>query len=511
MTAQVEVNSQIESTADTPRLAWAHNWLKGEKQHFIDGAWRKSVDGTLVTSTNPANGQTLGTFADAGKQDVDAAVTAARRMFSQESWRNMPRRQRAELLRRIALAVRQHHAELATLECLDNGKLYREAFNDDIPEVWEVFEYYAGWTDKYYSQNCPVDAGFINYTRREPIGVCGLIVPWNFPLLLAAWKIAPALAMGNTVVVKPSPFTAFSLLRFMEIVQAEVDLPAGAINLITGAAETGSFMTKHPDIDKISFTGSTATGKKVVQGSADSNLKTVSLELGGKSPNIVFDDVPDLEFAIQRSFDAMFSHKGEKCSEPTRLFLHKSIYEYFLSELAKRAESTLCGDPFDPATTQGAQCNEQQLHKILHYIELGKKANLRLVAGGARDLEGSNKDGYFVRPTIFADVDNKLAIAQEEIFGPVLVVTPFSEEDEALAMANDTTYGLAAGVWTSDVSRAHRMAEKLDAGMVFINKYGCYDFASPFGGFKQSGWGKEMAIQSLDAYTRLKSVWLKVD
>ncbi len=491
-------------------LDWATQWLSTPKRLYVDDKWVESQDGKLATSLNPANSKVLGQFQEAGAKDVDAAVLAARRAFEQPGWRKLPRRQRAQLLRDIASCIRNHHEELATLESLDNGKLYREAFNDDIPECWEVFEYYAGWTDKYYAENCPVDPGFINYTVREPLGVCGLIVPWNFPLLLACWKIAPALAMGNTVVVKPSPYTPFSILRLAEILQEEVSLPAGVFNVIAGGAETGRFISEHEGIDKISFTGSTGTGKKVLRGAAESNLKHVSLELGGKSPNIVFADVPDLEFAIQRSFDAMFSHKGEKCSEPTRLFLHRSIYEHFLSELAKRAEAVVCGDPFDERSSQGPQCNQEQLDKIIRYIESGKADGARLIAGGARDISGSNATGYFVRPTIFADVDNRTAIAQDEIFGPVLVVTPFEEEDEAVKMANDVSYGLAAGLWTSDVSRAHRVAEKLDAGMVFVNKYGCYDFASPFGGFKQSGWGKEMAVHSLESYTRLKSVWLKI-
>jgi aldehyde dehydrogenase (NAD+) len=316
--------------------------------------------------------------------------------------------------------------------------------------------------------------------------------------------------MGNTVVIKPSPFTTLSTLRLFEILHEECELPPGMVNLVCGGAEVGAAIASHAHINKVSFTGSTSTGKKILHGAADSNLKTVTLELGGKSPNILFDDAPDLEFAIKRSYEAMFSHKGEKCSEPTRLLVHRSLYSRVVDQLSAMAEAVVCGNQFDGKSQQGAQCNKQQFDKIMSYIESGKGAGARLVAGGTQDKQGENGKGLFVRPTIFSDVDNKMAIAQDEIFGPVLVITPFESEDEAVAIANDTIYGLAAGLWTADVSRAHRVASKLDAGMIFINRYGCYDFCSPFGGFKQSGWGKEMAVHSLDAYTRLKSVWLKI-
>lgn len=507
MSIQVDQEVSVQSQA---RLKWAKEWLQSEKGNFVGGSFIEARSKGRSDSTNPANGELLGRFAEAGAEDVDLAVQSARQAFADREWRRMPRRERRQKLEQIAEAIRRHHEELATLESLDNGKLYREAFNDDVPEAWQVFQYYGGWTDKYYGDNCPVDDGFINYTVREPLGVCGLIVPWNFSLLLAAWKIAPALAMGNTVVVKPSPFTPFSLIRLCEILETEVDLPKGVINLVTGGAQTGRLICAHAGINKVSFTGSTVTGKQVLEGAARSNLKAISLELGGKSPNIVFEDVADLEFAIRRSFEAMFSHKGEKCSEPTRLIVHNSIYNEFLKGLAKLAEATICGDPFAERSTQGAQCNAEQFKKIMSYIEAGKQSGARLIAGGEQDKSGSNSGGYFVRPTIFADVDNRSAVAQDEIFGPVLVVMPFSTEEEAIALANDTSYGLAAGLWTKDVSRAHRVAAELEAGMVFINRYGCYDFSSPFGGFKQSGWGKEMAIHSLESYTRLKSVWLKL-
>jgi aldehyde dehydrogenase (NAD+) len=501
---------QSMTTITDVKRDWAASWLASTKKLYINGQWVDSRGGEIIESLNPATGAALGRFQDATSADVDLAVAAARGAHESGTWRKLPRRERAKVLRRIAEVIDRHRAELATLECLDNGKLYSEAYNDDLPETAEVFEYYAGWTDKFYSETVPVDDGFINYTVREPVGVCGLIVPWNFPLLLAAWKLAPALAMANTVIVKPSPFTSLSMIRLIEIIDEEVDLPPGVLNLTTGGAETGRLICEHGGINKVSFIGSTATGKKVVRSSADSNLKSVSLELGGKSPNIVFEDVPDLGFAMERSYTAMFCHKGEKCSEPTRLFVHKSLYEQFLTDLVARAGAVRCGDPFDPASTQGAQCNKEQLDKILRYIEIGRQEGGRIVAGGERDITGSNASGYFVRPTIFADVDNKMKIAQDEIFGPVLSVIPFSDEDHVVEMANDSMYGLAAGLWTKDISRAHRVAGRLEAGMVFINRFGCYDFASPFGGFKESGWGKDMAIQSLDAFTRLKSIWVKL-
>lgn len=500
--------SATESTLPQPEIEWAKTYLSRERGSYIDGAFVAGGKDVIETS-NPANGELLCQIVETTEIEVDKAVSAARMAFQKKTWRRMPRKERAKLLQTIAETIRRHHTELATLEALDNGKLYTEAFNDDVPEAADVFDYYAGWVDKAYAENCPVDDGFLNYTVREPLGVCALVVPWNFPLLLACWKIAVALATGNTVIVKPSPYTPLSVTYLFQILHDEAQIPPGAINLVHGGKMIGARLSEHTGIDKISFTGSTAIGKEVAAGAANSNLKHVSLELGGKSPNIVFDDVPDLEFAIERSYQAMFSHKGEKCSEPTRLFVHKSLYEHFLTELEKRATATICGAQFDPTATQGAQCNLPHFEKIMKYIDLGKSEKLRLVAGGHRDDNGANAKGLFVRPTIFADVPPTSRLAQEEIFGPVLTVTSFTTEDEVVAMANDTIYGLAAGLWTADISRANRVASELEAGMVFVNKYGCYDFASPFGGFKQSGWGKEMSRHSLDAFTRLKSVWIK--
>lgn len=489
------------------RLDWARTWLSDVKTSYAEGEWLAAA-GAIDEAINPANGRKHGACAAADADVVDRAVATARGAFRHGPWSSLGRRDRAGVLRRIGELVRAHRAELATLIALENGKLYREAYDDDMPDTADVFDYYAGWTDKYYGETCPVDGPFVNFTQRVPVGVCGLIVPWNYPLLLAAWKLAPALAMGNTAVVKPSPFTPFSLLRLVELLHADGTLPPGVLNVVLGGAETGEHLTRHPGVDKIAFTGSTATGRRILVGAAESNLKTVTLELGGKSPNIAFDDVPDVEFAIDRSFHLMFSQKGEKCSEPTRFLLQRGLYQRFVDALVERAGRIVCGDPFDPRSMQGPQCNRPQFDRIMSAIEEGVRGGARLLVGGERDTTGTNADGFFVRPTIFADVDPRSRLAQEEIFGPVLCVAPFSDEAEAVELANGTPYGLAAGVWSGDVARAHRVAQALDAGMVFVNRYGCYDFASPFGGVRQSGWGHEMGIHSLAAYTKLKSVWV---
>lgn len=490
------------------RLDWAQAWLRQPKQFYAGGKFLTSQGSQKWKVINPSTEELLCEVPVASESDVNAIVKAAGEAFQSGVWSESPRRFRREALIRIGQLIREHAEELATLESLCNGKLFSESFIDDIPESADVFDYYAGWIDKIYGDTVPVDPGFLNYTRKEPVGVCALIVPWNFPLLLACWKIAPALAMGNTVIVKPSEYTPLSVLRLCEILQEKADLPKGVFNVVMGDAETGRLISEHPAIHKVSFTGSTVVGKKVLTGAAQSNLKTVTLELGGKSPNILFADLPDLEAAIDRSFTAMFSHKGEKCSEPTRILIEDSIYDKVVEGLVKRATRIKLGDAFQEGIDQGPQAHAAHFKKVLDYIEIGKKEGAKLVCGGVVDKP--NQKGFFVRPTIFSEVKPEMRIAQEEIFGPVLVAIRFKTEEEAIKIANQTPYGLAAGLWTSDLSRAHRVAGKLDSGMVFVNRYGCYDFASPFGGFKQSGWGKEMAIHSLDAYTKTKSVWIKL-
>ncbi|OAH54796.1 MULTISPECIES: aldehyde dehydrogenase family protein [Bacillaceae] len=499
-------NNQFEGI-EQPKLEWAYEWLKTTKKLYINGEWIDSSGERVIESINPANGEVLGHFQRAEMQDVDKAIQSARTALEQGSWKEMSRKDRGKALRKISALIHEHHAELATLEALDNGKLYTEAYNDDVQEAADLFEYYAGWTDKYYGENNPVEGNFLSVTTRDPIGVCGQIVPFNFPIQMAVLKLSPALSMGNTVILKPADKTSYSAIRLFEIIDEAGVLPKGVINLVLGDGEVGSYISRHMDIDKLSFTGSTHIGKQLIRDSADSNLKPVTLELGGKSPNIIFSDVSDLDAAIERSFYGLFTHKGEKCSAPTRLFAQREIYDEVVEKVAEYAKNYKCGDPFDPASDQGAQVSKQHMESILNYIKSGKEQGARIVAGGERDTAGTNAKGCFVQPTIFADVDNKMKIAQEEIFGPVLCIIPFDTEEEVVKMANDTIYGLGAGLWTGDTSRAHRVANQLDAGMVFVNRYGCYDFASPFGGVKQSGWGKEYAIHSLQAFTKTRAIW----
>lgn len=501
----------------TPRLAPRRTevdaWLAQGAESYIDGRWHPASGEGLAGPRsadrhNPADGSLVGTVPFATPADVDAAVAAAARAGAPGSaWANLSRRERARVLHRIGAVVRGHEDELATLVALENGKTYVDALDGDLPDTADVFDYYAGWTDKFHGEATPVEGDGINVVTREPVGVCALLVPWNYPLLLAAWKLAPALAMGNTVVVKPSPFTPFSLLRFVDLVDRAGILPPGVLNVVLGDAETGDALVTHPGVAKVSFTGSTTVGRAILSGVARSNLAGVTLELGGKSPSIVFPDVADLDACIDRSFRLMFSQKGEKCSEPTRFLLHDDIHDRFVEGLVARAEAVVCGDPFDPATDQGAQCTEAQLARLLDGIDAAHADGATLVAGGTRDTAGANGAGLFLRPTIFTGVTPDMRLFRDEVFGPLLAVTRFTTEDEAVALANDTPYGLAAGVNTADASRARRVAARLDAGQVFVNEYGQYDFAAPFGGFKASGWGKELGRHSLDAYTRAKSVW----
>lgn len=490
--------------ADTRKLAM--DWAAKPHALYIDGHWHTAQD--RLQCTDPARAEVICDVPQASAADVDLAVAAARKAFSNGPWASMSRKERGDRLRLAGRIIRDNAAELAGIIALENGKTYREALFDDMPDTADVFDYYAGWVDKFYGETAPVEKGFLNYITREPVGVCGLIVPWNFPLLLAMWKIAPALAMGNTVVIKPSEETPLSLIRCMELLDQGDAFPAGVLNMVVGDGRVGAMISGHADIDKVSFTGSTSTGKAIAGAASQSNLKTITLELGGKAPVLLFDDLPDFDAAVARCVSVHFSQKGEKCTEPTRLLIQDGLYDRFAAAVVEQVRAIRCGDPFDDQTTQGAQCGAAQQRKILSYIEGGKAAGAKLLIGGEAVSPANAAKGYFVAPTVFGEVDNTLAIAREEIFGPVLVLQRFQNEAQAVEMANDTPYGLAAGLYTADLSRAHRVAGALNAGQIFVNRYGCYDFAAPFGGFGQSGWGKEMGIHSLHAYTRQKSVWI---
>jgi len=486
----------------------AGDWAGKSHGFYIGGEWRGA--GSQFVCADPSTRAPIGRAGSAGAAMVDAAVDAARAALRSGAWPAMSRGERATRLRQAGQILRDHAEELAAIIALENGKTFIEARDDDMPDTADVFDYYAGWIDKYYGETAPVEKGLLNYIAREPVGVCGLIVPWNFPLLLAMWKIAPALAMGNTLVIKPSELTPFSMLRCFDLFDRGGVFPAGVINLVTGGGDTGAFIAHHSDIDKLSFTGSTATGRKIVQAAGASNLKTVTLELGGKAPVLLFNDLPDFDAAVDRCVQVHFSQKGEKCTEPTRLIIQDGLYDRFAAAVLDRVARIVPGDPFDTATTQGPQCGEAQYRRILDYIEQGRSGGAALLAGGDAISPAGSPDGYFIAPTVFGDVDSRLSIAREEIFGPVLVLQRFVSEEEGVALANDTRYGLAAGLYTADLSRAHRVAAALDAGQVFVNRYGCYDFAAPFGGFKESGWGKEMGHHALAAYTRQKSVWIAI-
>jgi aldehyde dehydrogenase (NAD+) len=469
---------------------------------FIDGKFVDAVSGKTFATLNPATGEVLAQVAEADAADIDKAVKAARRAFESGPYKKMSPRDRGKLLARLARLVEENAADLAMIETLDNGKPIVESTYVDIPMVVGTLDYYAGWADKIEGTVIPVSGGFLTYTRREPVGVVGQIIPWNFPLGMLAWKIAPAICCGNTVVLKPAEQTPLSALRFAELCK-EAGVPDGVVNIVPGFGETaGAAITAHPEVDKVAFTGEWKTGQIIMKAAAGT-LKRISLELGGKSPNIVFDDA-DFEQAIKGARNGIFFNQGEVCCAGTRLFIQSGIKKDFVAELAKIAKSVKVGNPLDQTTQQGAQVSEEQMQRILGYVEVGKKDGANLVAGGKRHGD----KGYFVEPTVFDGVTNDMKIAQEEIFGPVISAIEFKSLDEVIEAGNKTMYGLAAGVWTKDISKAHKVAHGLRAGTVWVNTYNSFDPAAPFGGFKFSGFGRENGKQVLDLYTETKCIWV---
>jgi len=475
---------------------------------FINGEFDDAREGKTFETINPATEEKLADVASASPEDVDRAVKAARAQLEPGSeWQKMKPRDRAKILWKIADLLSARAAEIGRIETLDNGKPIFESQYVDTPAAAECLYYFAGWSGKVTGETIPVSAGAFTYTLREPVGVVGAITPWNFPLMLAVWKVAPALACGNTVVLKPASNTSLSMLKFAEYAR-EAGLPAGVLNIVPGdGALVGNAMVDHPGIDAIAFTGSTAVGKKIMARAADT-LKKVSLELGGKSPNIVFADA-DLDAAAKGALNAIFYGKGEVCAAGSRLLVEEGVHDELLDRIRERASRMVAGDPLHPKTRLGAIASRQQFDTVLSYIETGKKEGAKLVAGGERADIGTGK-GYFVQPTIFDDVEPGMRIAQEEIFGPVLATIRFSDLDDAVAKGNSTVYGLAAAVWTRDISKAHRVAQAVKAGTVWINTYNLYDPALPFGGFKESGFGRDQGRDALEKYTQTKSVWVQL-
>jgi len=473
---------------------------------LIGGDWRDSSK--TFETINPATAEVLTTIAEASAADVDAAVQAARKACDDTAgpWRKMTASERGRVLWKIADLLEKHIDELAELETLDNGKPIFESRYVDMPMVVDVFRYYAGWATKIHGETVNINESAFTYTLREPVGVIGAIVAWNFPLLLTSWKLGPALACGNTVVLKPAEQTPLTALRFGEICR-EAGLPAGVLNIVTGGPETGRALVQHSQVDKIAFTGSTMVGKEIMRSAADT-LKRVTLELGGKSPNIVFAD-SDLDNAVKGAINGIFFGKGEVCCAGSRLFVEKKVEDEFMTKLVERTKKLRPGDPLDPKTRLGAIVSEQQMKTVLGYIDAGKSEGAQLMTGGNRVDVGTGK-GYFIEPTVFGGVRNDMKIAQEEIFGPVLATLPFDDVDQVVEQANRNPYGLAAAIWTKDIKKAHALSRRLRAGTVWINTYGLMDAALPFGGFKQSGFGRELGMHAIEHYTELKSVWLSL-
>jgi aldehyde dehydrogenase (NAD+) len=478
---------------------------KLQTKMLIGGQWRDSVSGKTFATVNPATEEVIAEVAEGDAADIDLAVQAARKAFDSGPWRKTDARDRGRLMNKLADLIEKNLDELAELETLDNGKPISESRHADLPLVIDCFRYYAGWADKIHGQTIPIRGNYFCYTKREPVGVAGQIIPWNFPMLMIAWKWGPALAAGCTVVLKPAEQTPLSALRLGELA-LEAGFPDGVINIVPGYGETaGDALVKHKGVDKIAFTGEGRTAE-IIMANASSTLKRITFELGGKSPNIVFADA-DLDAAVNGAMVGMYLNQGQCCCAGSRLFVQDTAYDAMVEKLAKATVGRKLGDPFDPATEQGPQVDQAQFDKILRYIGYGKEQGARCVTGGER----YGDKGYFIKPTIFADVRDDMKIATDEIFGPVMSVIKFKDVDEVITRANTTDYGLAAAVWTRDIGKAHAIADRVRAGTVWVNCYDVFDAAAPFGGFKRSGIGRELGEKSLDNYTELKTVTVALD
>jgi aldehyde dehydrogenase (NAD+) len=467
---------------------------------FIGGKWVPSASGKTFDTVHPATEEVICKVAEGDKADIDAAVDAAREAFDNGPWRSMDARDRGALIYKLAELIEEEAEELAALETLDNGKPINDSRAADIPLVIDTLKYYAGWADKIEGKTIPIRGDYFCYTRREPVGVVGQIIPWNFPALMTAWKWGPALAAGCTIVMKPAEQTPLTCLRMARLAQ-KAGIPDGVINVVAGYGPTaGAALVEHPGVDKIAFTGEGTTAR-IIQKAAAASMKRLTFELGGKSPNVIFADA-DLDAAIQGAHFALYFNQGQCCCAGSRLYVEQKVYDEVVDRIAEKNKSTRIGDPFDPETQQGPQVDQAQFDKILQYVEYGKADGAKCVTGGKR--HGSK--GYFVEPTLFANVTDEMRIAREEIFGPVMSALKFKNVDEIIKRSNDTNFGLAAAVWTRDVAKAHRYAKEVRAGTVWVNCYDVFDAAAPFGGFKQSGLGRELGEAALDNYTESKTV-----
>jgi phenylacetaldehyde dehydrogenase len=497
----------ISTTQIDPRVL---SFIEKPRKMLINSKWVDAVSGKTFPTYDPSTGEVLAQVAEGDRADIDLAVKAARKAFDEGPWRKMTPSERGRLIWKLGDLIDQHLEEFAFLESLDNGKPLTVARAADVPLAAELFRYMAGWATKLEGNTIPLsvpytpNAKYLSYTLREPVGVVGQIIPWNFPLLMAAWKLGPALATGCTVVLKPAEQTPLSALRLGELI-LEAGFPEGVVNIVPGYGETaGAALAAHNDVDKIAFTGSTEVGKLIVH-AATGNLKRVSLELGGKSPNVIFKDA-DLDVAIPGAASGIFFNQGQCCCAGSRLYVEKDVFDKVIEGISASAKKIRVGSGLDPKTQMGPLVSEEQLNRVCGYLESGFSQGAKAAAGGQK----KGDKGYFVEPTVLVDTTEDMKVVQEEIFGPVVVAMPFSSTEEIIPRANDNVYGLAAGIWTRDISKAHRMAESLQAGTVWINCYNIFDAALPFGGYKQSGWGREMGHDVLNNYTQTKAVCARI-
>jgi len=471
---------------------------------YINGSYVPSQSGKTFESLNPATEEVIATVSEADEKDIDIAVDAARKAFDEGPWSELTTAERSHLIYKFADLLEEHREELAQLETIDNGKPYMQALEDDIDGTVDHFRYYAGWATKTFGQTIPISNDYLNYTVHEPVGVVGQIIPWNFPLAMASWKLGAALATGCTVVIKPAEQTPLSLLYAAKLFK-EAGFPDGVVNIVPGFGPiAGEAIVNHKRLDKIAFTGSTAVGKGIMKKAAD-QVKNITLELGGKSPNIIFEDA-EVDEAIEGAFQGIMYNHGQNCSAGSRVYVQRPLYEKVLNALVEKAKQLKLGNGLNEDTEMGPLISEKQLDRVLGYINKGKEEGATVLAGGEREFD----KGYFVQPTIFADATDDMVIAREEIFGPVVVVFPFDTVEEVIERANDSDYGLAAGVWTKDIKKAHYVTSKLQAGTVWINDYGLELEAAPFGGYKQSGIGRELGFYALNEYTEVKSVYVNI-